>query len=68
MRKFMKKAIYGLIGLVIGAGLTLGSLCLCGQDAADRLLFFYAKPRALCYNEKNIPPTQRVQTALLSSS
>ena len=48
MRKFMKKAIYGLIGLVIGAGLTLGILCLCGQDAADRLLF------GCCGEEENV--------------
>ena len=39
LSKFMKRAALVLIGLVVGAGLALGILCLSGQDAADKLLF-----------------------------
>jgi len=39
LHKTLKHAITLFVGLLVGAGLTLGILCLCGQDAADRLLF-----------------------------
>lgn len=56
----MKRAIYGLIGLVIGAGLTLGILCLCGQDAADRLLFGF------CGEETAVSENRQSEAVLLA--